>query len=113
MKISKKKLREMILQELRYAGTGAVAAQDDTFGQESLYKMDKYGQYFVKIYAILDQCVGAITNDIKSGELPRNLSVHNLTNLFELLEDNLARKKDEIVRVETAVRGKINANVND
>ncbi|HAW78529.1 MAG TPA: hypothetical protein DCX27_01660 [Balneola sp.] len=111
MKITRKELKEMIIQELRYAGTGAVAAQDDGFGQEALYKIDKYGQYFTKMTAIFDQLRDSIISDIKTDDLPRNLSIMLLTDHFERFVDEIFYKKQEIIMAEEGARGKIRADV--
>tara|TARA_R100000008_G_scaffold65119_1_gene42123 strand:- start:126 stop:467 length:342 start_codon:yes stop_codon:yes gene_type:complete len=113
MKISEKMLKEIILSELRAASTGALSAQDNTFGQETLYKIDKYGQYFEKISAIFEQLKKSIISDIHSGELPRNLSIMLLTDHFRRFEDEINFKKQEIIAAEKKARGEIRANVED
>ena len=103
----------MILQEINGVSTAGVSTQDNIFGQETLYKIDKYGQYFDKISAIFEQLVESITSDIGSGELPRNLSIMLLTDHFKRFEDEIAYKKGEIIAAETKARGEIRANVKD
>ena len=113
MKISKEKLKDLILQELRGASTGTVASQDDAFGVNTNAKIAKYQQHFVQMSAIFERLRDAIISDIESGELPRNLLVHILTDGFERFEDEIAFKKQEIIAAETAARGEIRANVED
>ena len=113
MKISRKKLKDLILQELRGVSTGTVASQDDAFGVDTNAKMAKYQQHFIKMSAIFDRLRDAVVSDIASGELPRNLLVHVLTDQFERFEDEIAYKKQEIIAAETAARGEIRANVED
>ena len=113
MNISRKKLKDLILKELRGVGPGAVASQDDVYGVDTNAKIDKYQQHFVKMSAIFDRLRDSILSDLASGELPRHLLVHILTDQFERFEDEIAYKKQEIIAAETAGRGEIRANVED
>ena len=113
MKITHKILKEMILQEINGVSTGGVAAQDNIFGQETLTKLDKYGQHFDKMSSIFDMLVEVIISDINTGDLPRNLPVMLLTDFFRRFEDEINYKKLTIIAAEERARGEIDANVND